>query len=147
MNMRIPKGWVSRKPGGHIVMILQKQLKTSSGLEFPTVIMEAGTVKENSFPTYFDNSLELANGSLQSFNKNELYSTNDTLDSIKVNGLQLYFFESRLDNKKFNRPDLVQTHYYFNVDSMFFHLSVSDLVRFEELKNDYDTLVMTIKPK
>lgn len=145
--MRIPKGWTSIKPGGHIVMVLQKQLKTSSGLEFPTVIMEAGTIKENSFPTYFDNSLELANGCLQSFNKNELYSINDILDSVKVNGLQLYFFESRLDNEKFNRPDLVQTHYYFNVDSMFFHLSVSDIARFEELKNDYDTLVMTIKPK
>lgn len=147
LSLKIPTGWNVRKSGGYQILIVQKQVNTGDGIEFPTIILEAGTMKDNSYPAYFTNSIELARGCIERFNKNELYATNNSIDSIKVNGLTLYSFESRLLNGKFKKPDMIQRQYYFNVDTIYFHLNVSNYDRIKEVVPDYKTLIESITPK
>lgn len=143
----IPKDWKVREAGGHIIFMMQKNITKNGVNGFPTVILEAGTTAKNSFSTYFDNSLDLVRGSLESFRKNDLYSTKNEIDSTIVNGVILYSFDTRILNKKFNAPDLLQTHFYFNIDTVYFHLSVSDYDRFAELNSDYKLLIESIEKK
>lgn len=147
LRFKIPSDWKIRKSGGHNIFTMQKQIIKDGVYGFPTVILEAGTITENSFYTYFGNSKELVNGSLESYNSNDIYTTNNKIDSTVVSGIKLYSFETKILNKKFKIPDLLQTHYYFNIDTVYFHLSVSDYDRFEELNNDYKSLIESIERK
>jgi hypothetical protein len=147
LKFKIPNGWKVNKAGGFIIFTMQKQIKKDNIFEFPTVHFEAGTINKNSYSTYFDNSFELAKGSLESFSKNDIYSTNNKIDTTIVNGITLYSFETKILNKKFKIPDLLQTHYYFNIDTVFFHLSVSNYDRFVELNSDYKLLLESIEKK
>lgn len=147
IKLRIPNNWKVRSTGGRLILIIQKQINWNGKYAFPTAIVEAGTINNNAFHTLFNNTWTLVKGSKDLYSKNELYSTNDGIDSIVINGIKFYSFETKLINRKFKIPDLLQTHYYFNVDTMYFHLSTSDYDRFDELKTDYKLLIESIRKK
>jgi len=147
MRLKIPNDWKTHRSGSHNILTLQKQIRKNGEFAFPTIILDAGTITNNSFTTYFDNTVELVEGSHDRFLKNNIYSTKDQIDSTVVNDIKMYSFETKIMNQKFSIPDLIQTHYYFQIDTVFFHLSVSDYDRFDELKADYQFLIESIKKK
>ena len=142
--MDIPKDWEVRKPSGHTILTLQKHLKINGNSSFPTVHLKAGTIRNNSFITHFENLSDLVTGSFDRFANNDIYVTFNKIDTLENNGLIFYFFESKIDNRKFNTPDLLQSHYFFEIDSIYFNLSVSDYDRFDELKYDYKIMLESI---
>jgi len=147
MRLKIPNEWKIRKSGSHNILTLQKQIRKNGEFAFPTVILDAGSITNNSFTTYFDNTIDLVEGSHERFLKNDIYSTKDPIDSTVVNDIKMYSFETKIINKKYNFPDILQTHYYFKIDTVFFQLSISDYDRFEELKADYKYLIESIEKK
>ncbi len=147
IKLQIPDSWKIRKSGGNELLVLQKEIKKDDDFIFPTVILEAGSLNNNNFHTYFDNLSSLAYGSFNMFRRNDLYKTRNDVDSININGIKFYSFESILDMSDIKRPDLIQKHYYFNIDTVFFHLSISDYEIAKELLPVYESLLKSIVRK
>jgi hypothetical protein len=147
LKLKIPDGWHQQEGGNHLILVMQKKIDNHGELAFPTVILEVGTINDNSFNTNFDNIESLVRGFHKSFSENEIYSTSNRIDTTIFNGIQFYSFETKLINRKLDIADVIQTHYLFNIDTTYFHLSVSDYDRFEELKKDYIYLLKSIERK
>lgn len=146
-KFKIPNNWKISQSGGYNIFTIQKQIYKNGETGYPCVILDAGTINNNSFLTYFNDVYGLVEGSLESFSKNKNYSTINRIDSTQVNNITLYSFETKIDNKEYKIPDLLQTHYYFKIDTVYFHLSVSDYDRFEDIKADYKFLIESIEKK
>ena len=147
LELTIPNNWKVRGMGGHTILILQKKVAQNGIFAFPTVILEEGTIYANNFHTYFNNTWSLVKGSQEDYSMNGIYRTNNEIDSSDVNGIKFYSFETKIINKRFKIAEMLQMHYYFNIDTMYFHLSVSDYDKFENLKTDYKSLIESIKKK
>ncbi len=141
LKLRIPEKWTVRKSSGNTILNLQRMIKKDKLLDFPNVFLDL----ERSNLADFENIIDYVEYRHNRFSKNEIYTTSDKIDSISVNGLTLYSFETKIIENSKIIPDILQTQYYFQIDTVFFHLSVSDYDRFEKLIEDYQYLIKSIE--
>ncbi len=147
IKFSIPAKWKERKCGGNIILTLQRQIWKNNEIVIPTILLYAGTKSENDFLTYFSDLRSLALGSQETYLRNDIYKTKEQIDSFKVNGIKMYSFETIINNEKFNIPNMYQNHLFFNVDTVYFELRLSDYDRFEEIEKDYEIILESLVRK
>lgn len=145
LSLNFPKDWESNRTSGFTIFNIQKKINSNGELGFPVALLDAGTIKNNSFHTNFNNLYELVQESFDMYKKNNIYITYDKIDTLKNNDLTFIYFETKVDNHNYKAPDILQTHYFFQIDTIYFELRVSDYDRFEGLRDDYKFILESIK--